>query len=498
MSDISKRRLREEVARRKVESQRVYISGFIGHHPLDVGVAYWYRGHYIYAFPNGNIIQPVSFSTSHCIMINGIIQVQAPKYNPQAAGSVLETSVAALDKSKANEWERQQQEKYESMRHAAEIAELEKKVDALTSDDAGFIHAVVEDAGASGLRPNYPRTRVIPDTVLPSLLRPSSNMGSHVPLTDLDRSSTATTTARAKIVTAQAPSMPSLVAYAPQAVSFRPAFTPHDRAQFLAASAPGSHNASLANTPYASRPATPVPDHGFHGMLRPGPSVSRATSLLMEEGIRRAFSPLENVTEGKIPRAHTKDQDTNLQTESTDWEKINTLHSLPPSSTITPSPYIPATTSTTLTSQKPRPFLSSSRNRPLDPSRLRHASVALNSAYNASHPSPQNSSPIYPPSSNIPSLPPPTTLLTSSEDLSDKRAGKCPIHGEECDGMTVTRKWQTQTAIEGKGFIDLYPMIVGDGGRRMIDWARMLKEGKEMREREKEKKRMEKEKEKKD
>lgn len=45
----------EDAAARK--TVRVYISGLQGHHDLETGIAYHYRGHYIYAYPAANPIE---------------------------------------------------------------------------------------------------------------------------------------------------------------------------------------------------------------------------------------------------------------------------------------------------------------------------------------------------------------------------------------------------------------------------------------------------------
>jgi hypothetical protein len=56
------------------------------------------------------------------------------------------------------------------------------------------------------------------------------------------------------------------------------------------------------------------------------------------------------------------------------------------------------------------------------------------------------------------------------------RRSVCAIHGEGCDGVTVTETWKTQHAKEMTGFRDLYPVISGAGDRVMVDWATLLEE----------------------
>lgn len=59
------------------------------------GVAYGYRGHYLYG-PLGNPIEPVSFSTKTGIQIRGILDPNIPPYNKDAEDLVDEEEVAHL------------------------------------------------------------------------------------------------------------------------------------------------------------------------------------------------------------------------------------------------------------------------------------------------------------------------------------------------------------------------------------------------------------------
>lgn len=91
------------VARAKAQHTHVYISGLQGHHTLEVGLAYYYRGHYLYAFPAGNLIEPVPFSTRTGITIRGILSASAPVYEAGREGLVSEAGVRALEKSVRSE-----------------------------------------------------------------------------------------------------------------------------------------------------------------------------------------------------------------------------------------------------------------------------------------------------------------------------------------------------------------------------------------------------------
>ena len=78
--------------------------------------------------------------------------------------------------------------------------------------------------------------------------------------------------------------------------------------------------------------------------------------------------------------------------------------------------------------------------------RVRRASVRLNEAYNMSHPEP--------------------------------KVTVCPIHGEGCDGETVTEPHLTEQMHRArKQFVELVPLVKGeDGIRGMIDWEGLLKQ----------------------
>ncbi|KAJ4993941.1 hypothetical protein SVAN01_00418 [Stagonosporopsis vannaccii] len=86
-------------AREKALQTHVYISGLSGHHTLQIGLAYYYRGHYIYAYPAGTVIEPIPYSTRKGIMIQGIISESAPSYDSKAANLVEEESIRALTAS---------------------------------------------------------------------------------------------------------------------------------------------------------------------------------------------------------------------------------------------------------------------------------------------------------------------------------------------------------------------------------------------------------------
>lgn len=93
----------EALARRKALHIQVYISGLSGQHTLEVGLAYYYRGHYIYACPASNLIEPIPYSTRKGIMIQGVVSETAPWYDRSAPGLGEEREIRALEKSVESE-----------------------------------------------------------------------------------------------------------------------------------------------------------------------------------------------------------------------------------------------------------------------------------------------------------------------------------------------------------------------------------------------------------
>jgi hypothetical protein len=98
----------------KANKMRPFISGFHGQHAMEVGVAYWYRGHYLYG-PARNPIEPLQFATKKEGMVMGtaagtapIYKVSHSKYNIATVDSVrervFEHEVGALRKSMEHKW----------------------------------------------------------------------------------------------------------------------------------------------------------------------------------------------------------------------------------------------------------------------------------------------------------------------------------------------------------------------------------------------------------
>ncbi|KAJ4350526.1 uncharacterized protein N0V89_009147 [Didymosphaeria variabile] len=96
---------------RKANGMEVNISGFYGIHPIETGVAYWYRGHYIYSTA-GIPVEPVPFATKKGVHIVGTTIETAPPFRLGGVpGDRYEIEVAALHSSMVHAWKEQEKEK---------------------------------------------------------------------------------------------------------------------------------------------------------------------------------------------------------------------------------------------------------------------------------------------------------------------------------------------------------------------------------------------------
>jgi hypothetical protein len=473
-------------------TRQVYISGIRGPHSLYLGVAYFYRGHQLYAYPACNPIEPVPFSTSKGIVIVGTAPAFAPAYDPDAPDLVSEQSLAVLERSCRVVWGEQREREEAQVREINEgIKErMEEEEGKLRLGSKAVVAAPAEKRACAVLVPTQVasrmRSRGGPQSSLPTLAvheasavlgssssgllhsslqsnvvalnavsevlnlqqyldhatphRPTPHMGFNTSLANLgaqhargygEPSSTAGPTlfhpsSRAgSFASLSALNMPgherstppintgqtsNIPTYAPSAYYQEEIYTPHDRARFLADSAPGSRLNSVSNTPYPSRPVSPT--QSVHH--------TRGSSLRQISSTSRLTSML---TEDRVPRVVSPLPDV--------LEGTTHFTGLNPDSD----------TNSCLEDPTSPPY---SRNKPIGTGRPRRASMALNQAYNAANESVSVRQPV------------------------------CVVHGEGCDGVTVTETWKTQHAKETYGFRDLYPIIHGAGDRIMVDWAILL------------------------
>jgi len=258
-----------------------------------MGVAYHYRGHFIYSYPAGNPIEPIPYSTKKGINIVGVTQDRAPPYDPHAIPLVDEYTIAALEKACVHEVEFQKQQEALKKEDTDKVMEEEAKskeevntgaqtVAVTTNANVGDVtaasRATVQQYVSSGDASHVllKTTLLVPPQVASRTVSPQTSLSvSTIP----------------RIGTVEAPSS---TAHAPSSL-LSASYTPHDRGHYLAYSAQGSRHASIDNTPFISRAVSP--SHGLSvpsnsGLLRPAASTSRLKQLLAEEGVCRSLSPL--------------------------------------------------------------------------------------------------------------------------------------------------------------------------------------------------------------
>ncbi|KAJ4377766.1 hypothetical protein N0V83_000596 [Neocucurbitaria cava] len=478
-----KKTKKEHQARLKAQTQRVYISGLAGHHSLETGVAYHYRGHFIYSYPAGTPLEPLPYCTRGGINVVGVAQDRTPNYDPRAADLVPETSITALHRTSVNLRQLQQE------REAAQKEETAKALEEEAQEAKILANSPNETAAQDTLQvaayerlSGRPTSRTAFSTAPSPLVRSASHARSRTSLSPSairSHRQTSSSSDVPQISTFLAPSMPSSGAETPEILISGSSYTPHDRAQYLAYSAPGS------------RPESPTHGLGYRGPLRAVASTSRLNQLLAEEGIQRAFTPLSDVVEGTASRTADavldEDMIANLSVEEyIDPEDITTFIqtvSRPPSR-ISQPPSRPLSGSRSSNHQDSDDDMNEALYLPglghpdilrgSGTGRPRKASIALNEAYNAANPPAGGPSTVHP-AGDMAAF---ENTGHHASHASPARVAKCPLHGGSCDGVTTTDAYRTQEAREGKGFKDLFPSIECPDGRVMVDWARLRDEEK--------------------
>ncbi|KAF2828488.1 hypothetical protein CC86DRAFT_437790 [Ophiobolus disseminans] len=254
MPGVQKHIENARIAAHRAQAQRVYVSGLEGQQSLQTGVAYHYRGHYLYAFPAGNPIEPVPFSTKKGINIVGTIQDVAPIYDPKAPDLVPESSIAALNKSRLHTLQAQKEQEEEARRQVAQA--MDQVEEAIEDDDIQMptivrpgppalpsIHGGVSLLGMTPLIPSQASSRN------------PSRAGSHTSLSAL-----AAHDARANVT--HRSSTPSLRLQEPQQRgddarrSFE-AYYPESRASRPSSAHPSMHRLMLSRSDFGSLQADP-------------------------------------------------------------------------------------------------------------------------------------------------------------------------------------------------------------------------------------------------
>ena len=72
-------------------------------HPLRVGIAYWYRGHYLYGAAL-NPVEPQPFATKKKVLLNGVQRESAPIYSQTDEDLVPEPVIGFLPKARWTEF----------------------------------------------------------------------------------------------------------------------------------------------------------------------------------------------------------------------------------------------------------------------------------------------------------------------------------------------------------------------------------------------------------
>lgn len=291
-------------------------------------MSYHYRGHFIYAFPSATPIEPIPFSTRRGISFVGVAKHCAPTYDPSASDLVPESSISALERARVHEQENRKQ---------AEDAEKQEQTEPSKDgqNEAGEENEGTNNTNADTVdkmsRPNRSdRSQYHSRTARPAHSQADSR---EIPSTSIAPLATAHGAAPSqnnvpRIVTAQAPSMPSVSAYAQQPTSGGYRFTPHDRAQYLATSAPGSRlasrHASVDQTPLGSRAVSPFPyEVRDYGSVYPVASTSRFSQYVeIEPHQRGAFSPVYEGSEDGS-EAIWRDGEGFLGTGAVEWMDPN-------------------------------------------------------------------------------------------------------------------------------------------------------------------------------
>jgi hypothetical protein len=231
-SSQSRKAHSEALARHKALHTHVYISGLRGTHTLETGLAYYYRGHYMYAYPAGNLVEPIPYSTRKGIMIQGILDAGTPVYDASAEGLREEKEIRALE--------------------ASVESEMQRKENALD---------------ASGLEVDEAQEGMSVDSTKHSSAAPSPALRLTPPAEHLRTSLTSLSVLRDNGVKA---------------------FTPRHGVSCLAASAPGSRLASRSASPSGLRPVS-----SHVGLARLG--AIKGHNYHQENAENEANSPLEDV-----------------------------------------------------------------------------------------------------------------------------------------------------------------------------------------------------------
>lgn len=257
---------------------------------------------------------PVPFSTKKGINIVGVTKDHAPVYDPEDPLLKDESEVLALDRACIHEQEFQWEMALSNLQGEDDdddnddddddesepetVTETEAVMEPVTKviDTAAIPKVNVQKPSPPTPTPRTPRfnTVLVPPQVAS---RFPSRSASTISLNKMSAPDTKTSTSAAGI-----PRVGTVTA--PSETHEHAGFTPNDRGQYLAYSAPGSRIASAQHSRAPSRSASPnstlkvpgqVPRRSHTPALRPVASTSRLSWLLDEENTHRPYTAaLEN------------------------------------------------------------------------------------------------------------------------------------------------------------------------------------------------------------
>lgn len=241
--------------------------------------------------------------------------------------------------------------------------------------------------------------------------------------------------------------------------------TPHDRAQYLAVSAPGSRqhsrNPSGVVSPFPTRAPSPLQldQNDPRGMIR-----NRMARMAEEESfLRSAGYPGPDSFNSEYP-ANDSDMfadDLRELERTAEWTKEQAISPQKPmafgSSIPPPLSARREASKMAYEASKRDPFLKKAPSTPILPKVVSYDEInkSLHKAIDDGG----------------------RKALNQAFNLARPRVTKCTLHGEGCTGMGVDNEHLTARMFRTKGFVDEYPTIVREG-RVIVDWQKILFEEK--------------------
>jgi hypothetical protein len=503
------------IARAKARGHRVFISGLQGHHSLEKGVAYHYRGHYVYSYPLGTPIDPVPFQTKQGINVKEKPLHSAPPYDPHAPGLVRELSLNALNKTWAQMWNDQKEGEEE---RKMEVALAMAEADGVDDEDEG----VEMPSGSKGLSelPAMPYSTPLVPTQVSS--RMNSRVGSRIDLSSLAVSTQPTIFEPRSSSRNELPSMAAgLHRSSSRPGSSSTSFAAHDAHIPYSRSSSTSLAALDLNAGYTRSSSATIAGLGnstSHPDLHD--SSSSLTALGREyanlhlqvpqsnTGTAPSMPSLPAYAPSSVYGENTTDLMARLRFAFyTPHDRARFLSDSAPGSRLgsaTATPYTSHPVSPTHQSTRAlRQVASTTRLSQLlteDPTPRAFSPLSAvegNTTFSATNngripthtdfgaeeasaiaASSELSSPPYSRNKPIGTGRPrrASIALNQAHNAAKDARRPCALHREDCDGVSTSETWKTRNAEQTAGFAEPVPVIQGAGDRVMVDWHSLLKE----------------------